>query len=60
MTTYAADHTALLIVDPYNDFMSAGGKLCEVTGETAGAVARGAWFGPVGWSWPRAARVQRR
>lgn len=25
-TTYAADHTALLIVDPYNDFMSKGGK----------------------------------
>jgi hypothetical protein len=23
-TTYAADHTALLIVDPYNDFMSKG------------------------------------
>ena len=25
-TTYAADGTALLIVDPYNDFMSEGGK----------------------------------
>jgi hypothetical protein len=25
--TYTADRTALLIVDPYNDFMSAGGKL---------------------------------
>ena len=28
-TTYAADRTALLIVDPYNDFMSEGGKLNE-------------------------------
>lgn len=37
-TTYAADRTALLIVDPYNDFMSAGGKLYEVTWETAEAV----------------------
>jgi hypothetical protein len=24
-TTYAADRAALLIVDPYNDFMSEGG-----------------------------------
>ena len=30
-TTYAADHTALLIVDPVNDFMSKGGKLYEAT-----------------------------
>ncbi len=30
-TTYAADRTALLIVDPYNDFMSEGGKLYEAT-----------------------------
>ena len=37
-TTYAADRTALLIVDPYNDFMSAGGKLYEATRETAEAV----------------------
>ena len=37
-TTYAADHTALLIVDPYNDFMSEGGKLYEATRETAEAV----------------------
>jgi nicotinamidase-related amidase len=31
MTTaaYAADRTALLIVDPYNDFMSEGGKFYE-------------------------------
>ena len=37
-TTYAADRTALLIVDPYNDFMSEGGKLYERTKETAAAV----------------------
>jgi nicotinamidase-related amidase len=37
-TTYAADRTALLIVDPYNDFMSVGGKLYEATRETAEAV----------------------
>jgi nicotinamidase-related amidase len=37
-TIYAADRTALLIVDPYNDFMSAGGKLYEATRETAEAV----------------------
>lgn len=38
-TTYAADRTALLIVDPYNDFMSEGGKLFEATRLTADAVA---------------------
>jgi nicotinamidase-related amidase len=38
MTTYAADRTALLIVDPYNDFMSEGGKLYNRTKETAQAV----------------------
>jgi nicotinamidase-related amidase len=41
MTTaisYSADDTALLIVDPYNDFMSKGGKLYERTKETAEAV----------------------
>ena len=32
--SYVADHTALLIVDPYNDFM----KLYEAIGETAVAV----------------------
>jgi len=37
-TTYTVDRTALLIVDPYNDFMSAGGKLYEATKETADAV----------------------
>ena len=35
--TYAADHTALLIVDPYNDFMSEGGKLYELIKQTAEA-----------------------
>lgn len=34
-TTYESDDTALLIVDPYNDFMSEGGKLYERTKETA-------------------------
>jgi nicotinamidase-related amidase len=28
-TPYPADRTALLLVDPYNDFLSAGGKLYE-------------------------------
>jgi nicotinamidase-related amidase len=37
-TTYAADRTALLIVDPLNDFMSEGGKLYDATRETAEAV----------------------
>jgi len=37
-TTYTADRTALLIVDPYNDFMSEGGKLYEATRKTAEAV----------------------
>jgi len=35
--TYAADRTALLIVDPYNDFMSEGGKLYNAIRETADA-----------------------
>jgi len=33
-TIYTADRTALLIVDPYNDFMSEGGKLYEATRKT--------------------------
>jgi nicotinamidase-related amidase len=37
-TTYTADRSALLIDDPYNDFMSEGGKLYEATRETAEAV----------------------
>ena len=40
MTTplYEPKHTALLIVDPYNDFMSEGGKLYDVTKPTADSV----------------------
>ncbi|MDR6632635.1 nicotinamidase-related amidase [Phyllobacterium sp. 1468] len=34
---YDASHTALLIVDPYNDFMTEGGKLFEAIKETADA-----------------------
>ena len=30
-TIYPNNATALLVVDPYNDFMSEGGKLFEVT-----------------------------
>lgn len=37
-TNYSADDTALLTVDPYNDFMSKGGKIYERTKETAEAV----------------------
>lgn len=35
--TYRADQTALLIVDPYNDFMTEGGKLHEAIRPTAEA-----------------------
>jgi nicotinamidase-related amidase len=35
---YTQKQTALLIVDPYNDFMSEGGKLYEATKETADTV----------------------
>ena len=35
--TYKADQTALLIVDPYNDFMTEGGKLYNAIKETADA-----------------------
>src|SRR2546421_11467005 len=40
MTTSSYDQklTALLIVDPYNDFMSEGGKLYDVTKPQADAV----------------------
>jgi nicotinamidase-related amidase len=34
---YESDRTALLIVDPYNDFMSEGGKLYEAIKPTADA-----------------------
>jgi nicotinamidase-related amidase len=37
-TTYAADRTALLIVDPYNDFLAEGGKLWPRVAEVAKAV----------------------
>jgi len=35
--TFSARDTALLIIDPYNDFMSEGGKLYDRTKETATA-----------------------
>jgi nicotinamidase-related amidase len=34
---YPSDRTALLIVDPYNDFMSEGGKLYDAIKQTADA-----------------------
>ena len=37
-TTYAADRTALPIVDPYNDFMSETGKFYEAIRKMAEAV----------------------
>jgi nicotinamidase-related amidase len=37
VNTYTTDRTALLIVDPYNDFMSEGGKLYDAIKETADA-----------------------
>lgn len=36
-SSYDAKHTALLVVDPYNDFMSEGGKLYNAIKETADA-----------------------
>lgn len=38
MSSYDPKRTALLIVDPYNDFMSEGGKLYKATLESANAV----------------------
>ena len=35
--SYDAEHTALLIVDPYNDFMTEGGKLYDAIKPTADA-----------------------
>lgn len=35
--SYAAHDSALLVIDPYNDFMSEGGKLYDLTKETAKA-----------------------
>ena len=37
-SVYSRDTTALLIVDPYNDFMTKGGKLYEATKKTADSV----------------------
>jgi hypothetical protein len=34
-SNYSAEDTALLIVEPYNDFMNEGGKLYERTKEPA-------------------------
>lgn len=34
---YSAEHTALLVVDPYNDFMTEGGKLYQAIKPTADA-----------------------
>jgi len=31
---YSSENTALLIVDPFNDFLSEGGKLWSLTKET--------------------------
>lgn len=36
-STYVADRTALLVVDPYNDFMTEGGKLFNAIKATADA-----------------------
>lgn len=33
--TYPPDHTALLLVDPYNDFLSEGGKLWPLAAAVA-------------------------
>jgi len=38
-TAFTKEHAALLIIDPYNDVMSKGGKLFERTKETAMAVS---------------------
>ena len=35
---YQSEHTALLIVDPYNDFMTEGGKMYAITKPTADSV----------------------
>jgi nicotinamidase-related amidase len=36
--TYPAAHTAVLLIDPYNDFLSPGGKLAGAAQEVADAV----------------------
>jgi nicotinamidase-related amidase len=37
-STYPKDRTALLLVDPYNDFLSPGGKLWPMVADVAGEV----------------------
>jgi len=34
--TRSAEHTALVLIDPYNDFLSEGGKLWPLVSEVAG------------------------
>ena len=41
-------------------FLALGAALAAFGLINAAAVAGGAWFGPIGWPWPRVARVQRR
>lgn len=38
MNTYQPDKTALILVDPFNDFLSEGGKLWPVTKENVEGV----------------------
>jgi nicotinamidase-related amidase len=38
MKNYSSENTALLIVDPFNDFLSENGKLWSVTKETVKGV----------------------
>jgi hypothetical protein len=38
MKNYSSQDTAILIVDPYNDFLSEGGKLWPITKETVNGV----------------------
>jgi hypothetical protein len=38
MKNYSSQDTAVLIVDPYNDFLSEGGKLWSITKETVNGV----------------------
>jgi len=38
MQNYSSENTALLIVDPFNDFLSEGGKLWSFTQETVKGV----------------------
>ncbi|HEX2473243.1 MAG TPA: hypothetical protein VHK01_00770 [Lacipirellulaceae bacterium] len=37
-TSYTANRTGLLLVDPYNDFLSAGGKLAPLVEAVASQV----------------------